>query len=391
MYTASMALKRCASPFQEAPAIKKAKGPASNLRPVGDRTKAVKGVKNPDMLHMLCKDINTGKLKELHFKKLVHAEIDWDRADHIAKINSWRNQLYGRAGLRAKDVTMWTRPEEEWIELYFHLIGVQGTKEGLMLPVSKVVLEDFNAFFVGRVFNNSHGEPQPPRKERILNAFVSKLNRVVLNIRPRIEHMMIGKSGDYYQPVITEPMLEKYSELRRELVNSGVMGHPFTWAVDYEAGDAWADNDAWRTFWNGVCRLPEMIDQEAAQLDVALDEALEILEVDMTEDSVRVEDVSEHGTLNKLATQPDIYSNTSTESSLCGDSSPIVEGNTPTTEPDVSEKNGVDVEMSVKHAEGAAVPEHTVVVAAATVGVVHHDDGAGDMETDSGTTEAQGT
>jgi hypothetical protein len=254
------------------------------------------------MLRMLCTDKKTGKRKELHFKKLIHSEIDWNDPEHIAKINSWRNQLYGRAGLKAKDVCMWDMAEEAFLELYFHLIVAQGTKEGLMIPRAKDVLDDFNTFFIGKVFVK-HEEQLEPRKARQHNAFVSKMNRVVQHLKTRLEFMMLGKSGDYYRPLITQPMLDKYTVLRKELMDSNVMtkGMTIDWEVDFEAGDEWAENEHWQKFWQGVLGLPAVAEQEAKDLDAELDEKLVELNVDMDEPhQVKKEDTPDAGRQDAL-------------------------------------------------------------------------------------------
>ncbi|KAF2675706.1 hypothetical protein K458DRAFT_397671 [Lentithecium fluviatile CBS 122367] len=342
--------KRKAEPAQDVdtPAQKKLNGPASNLIPVGDRQKAVKGEVNVDMLRMLCIDRQTGKKKELHFKKLVHAEIDWNDNDHIAKINSWRNQLYGRAGLKAKAVIMWVAEEEQYLELYFHLIIVQGSKHGLMIPRAKDVLEDFNNFFAGKVFTNSAGEPYAPRAPRAHNAFVSKMNRVVLNLKTRLEYMMLGKSGDYYRPVITEAMLDKYIELRQELVNSGVCGggntdKVFSWKVDHEKDDSWADNEHWKKFYQGVCNLEELVEKEAEDLDAELEEAVDELHFDKYYSLVKVEEVSDdEGMLLDSPVQGSEQTDSDVESGDdSANDSTFVEGETSITEPDTTAQETV--------------------------------------------------
>jgi len=335
-----MAPKRKADSALETdtPAQKKAKGqPPSNLVPDGDRVKAVKGQKNPDMLRMLCTDKKTGKRKELHFKKLIHSEIDWNDAEHIAKINSWRNQLYGRAGFKAKDVCMWDAEEEAYLELYFHRIIVQGTKEGLMIPRAKDVLDDFNNFFIGKVFIKRE-EQQEPRKARQHNAFVSKMNRVVQHLKTRLEYMMLGKSGDYYRPIITQPMLDKYMVLRKDLKDSNVMtnGPAIDWEVDFEAGDEWANNEHWQKFWQGVLGLPALAEQESEDLDAELDEKLVELNVDMDEEhNVKEEDTSDVGKQDALPSLIIEPANTIVESNA-GNESTFVEDDTGITEPDAA-------------------------------------------------------
>lgn len=217
--------KAAAAALTDAPPakIKKTReGAVSTLVPMGARERAVKGEKNPDMLHMMCTDTKTGKEKELHFKKIVYARIDWDSAEDIAKINSWRNQLYGRAGLKAKMVIMWHPDEEAWLELYYHLLIIEGLKHGLMIPRAKDTLTDFNNFFMGKILIDTDGEELEPRKARAHNAFVSKMNRVIQPLKDRLEVILLGKSGDYFRPAITTELVKKYRMFLEELEKEGV-------------------------------------------------------------------------------------------------------------------------------------------------------------------------
>ncbi|KAI4924300.1 uncharacterized protein J4E92_007381 [Alternaria infectoria] len=110
-------------------------GSKSTLIPRGPRKKATIGVKDESLLLMLC-DSNTTprKTTELHFRKIPHSHIDWHNPHHISQINAWRNQIYGRAGLKARSVSLWYEAEELWFELYFQLSIVEARKRGIMLP-----------------------------------------------------------------------------------------------------------------------------------------------------------------------------------------------------------------------------------------------------------------
>jgi len=65
----------------------------SRLIPRLERKSAKLGEKDDSLLRMLCDDTESGGQKELHFRNMVHSQIDWDNALHINKINNWRNQV----------------------------------------------------------------------------------------------------------------------------------------------------------------------------------------------------------------------------------------------------------------------------------------------------------
>ncbi|KAI4698599.1 hypothetical protein J4E81_005822 [Alternaria sp. BMP 2799] len=113
-------------------------GSKSTLIPRGPRKKATLGVKDSSLLLMLCDSSTTPrKTTELHFRKIPHSLIDWHNPHHISQINAWRNQIYGRAGLKARSVSLWYEAEELWFELYFQLSIVEARKRGIMLPGSR--------------------------------------------------------------------------------------------------------------------------------------------------------------------------------------------------------------------------------------------------------------
>ncbi|KAF1977582.1 hypothetical protein BU23DRAFT_299422 [Bimuria novae-zelandiae CBS 107.79] len=181
-------------------------GRSSTLIPVGERKVAKKGAREPELLRMLCQDKVSGEKKELHFKKLVHADIDWYNKDHIDKINAWRNQIYGRAGIKQKTVTMWTKDEEAYVELYWQLLVAEANKRGILMPKPKVIREDFNNFFKGT---------------RGSGPFTSKMARLTKGLKPYLEGKLLGHRGDSYYPKITQDMVSEYRALKDDLVKLG--------------------------------------------------------------------------------------------------------------------------------------------------------------------------
>jgi hypothetical protein len=129
--------------------------------------------------------------------------IDWNNVTHISKINAWRNQIYGRAGLKARSVSMWHEFEELWFELYFHLSIAESRKHSIMLPTTKTVRNAFNTTFVGKVLQDKDGDDLEVRAERQSNAFASKFSRVCPLLRARLNNCVFGKSGDVFVPRIT--------------------------------------------------------------------------------------------------------------------------------------------------------------------------------------------
>ncbi|KAI4950054.1 hypothetical protein J4E91_004710 [Alternaria rosae] len=182
----------------------------STLVPRGPRKKATVGVKDESLLRMVC-DCNTtpSRVTELHFRKIPHSLIDWNSHHHISKINAWRNQIYGRAGLKARS-------------LYLQLSIVEARRRSIMLPGSRQVRKAFNKTFVGKVIQGRAGEHLPPRVEREGNAFASKFNRMFPLLRARLNGCVMGRSGDVFVPVITFGMMERYKVMKRNLAERGI-------------------------------------------------------------------------------------------------------------------------------------------------------------------------
>lgn len=193
----------------------------SSLIPRGERKRATVGQIDESVLRMVCDDSATGEVKELHYRNMLHSTIDWNNAEHINKINNWRNQIYGRAGLKAKTVTVWLDEEELWFELYHQLSIAESRTRGILLPSTFAIREAFNNTFDGQVLQYK-GKALEPRGERQPNAFASKFNRMCPQLRARSYMCTWGKSGDVYVPKITFGMLKKYQRMRQEMERKGL-------------------------------------------------------------------------------------------------------------------------------------------------------------------------
>jgi hypothetical protein len=215
-HTRKAPLKRETQPSINTPPSK------SRLIPRGERKSAKPGQKDETLLRMLCEDTESGELKELHFRNMLHSNIDWNDVNHINKINNWRNQIYGRAGMKSKAVTAWLPDEELWFELYYHLLIAESRVRGMLLPKTVEVLGTFNVTFAGRVIQDHHGYDTAPRTERQPNAFASKFNRMCPELRTRLYQSMFGKSGDVFVPEITLEMLYAYKKMKMDMSNKGI-------------------------------------------------------------------------------------------------------------------------------------------------------------------------
>jgi hypothetical protein len=164
----------------------------------------------------------SGEQTELHFRRIPHSAIDWNDIEHINKINNWRNQIYGRAGLKSKIVNTWLPDEELWFELYYQLSIAESRTRGMLIPKTVQVLRMFNETFVGQVLQDSHGKTMEPRIERQANAFASKFNRMCLHLKARLTQSVLGKSGDAFVPSITMAMLQTYKQMKTAMADKGI-------------------------------------------------------------------------------------------------------------------------------------------------------------------------
>jgi hypothetical protein len=201
------AVKKSASKRYNTPVKGKA---MSTLVPRGERCTAKLGQPDDSMLRMTCDCSASKRVTELHFRGIAHSTIDWNNPAHISKINAWRNQIYGRAGLKARSVSMWHELEELWFELYFSLSIAESRKHGIMLPTTQTVRQAFNETFVGQVLQDKNGDDLELRAERQSNAFASKFNRVCPLLRAQLNNCVFGKSGDVFMPKITFEMMDKH-------------------------------------------------------------------------------------------------------------------------------------------------------------------------------------
>jgi hypothetical protein len=222
--TAATAPSNNESPAQER-AIKtppKTSSASSRLVPRGARKTAKLGQRDESLLRMLCDDEDSGEAKELHFRNMPHSSINWNDAHHINKINNWRNQIYGRAGLKTRSVTLWLPDEELWFELYFHLTIAESRGRGILLSRTQSILEAFNETFVDRTIQDHHGKDTAPRLERQANAFSSKFNRMCPELRARLQQCVFGKTGDVFVPRITLEMLRAYKRMKLDMAAKGI-------------------------------------------------------------------------------------------------------------------------------------------------------------------------
>lgn len=251
----------------------------SSLLPRGPRRTAKVGQRDETLLRLLCDDSATGEAKELHFRNIPHKAINWSDANHIGKINNWRNQIYGRAGMKSKAVLLWVEDEELWFELYYQLSIAEARTNGILLPKVPAVLAAFNDTFAGRILQDIKGNDTEPRAERSANAFASKLNRMCTGLHNRLNQCVFGKSGDVYVPTITLNMVHAYKRMKQEMAHKGIT-----------VESAYSDNLAeWLHFFS---HLPTVsgAEQEISREDIAAEALL-----DLYTRPVKVQDYAEAG------------------------------------------------------------------------------------------------
>jgi hypothetical protein len=212
------------SPAQEraTKAAPKTSSTSSRLVPRGPRKSAKLGQRDESVLRMVCDDEETGETKELLFRNIPNSSINWNDIRHITKINNWRNQIFGRAGMKSRSVTVWLPDEELWFELYFHLSIAESRARGMLLPRMQPILDAFNETFVDRIIQDHHGKDTAPRLERQANAFSSKFNRMCPELRARLQQSVFGKTGDVFVPSITLEMLHIYKQMKLEMEAKGI-------------------------------------------------------------------------------------------------------------------------------------------------------------------------
>ncbi|PSN73513.1 hypothetical protein BS50DRAFT_629534 [Corynespora cassiicola Philippines] len=249
------------------------------LIPMQPRENASLGNKNEKLLHMLCKNSKTNRIQEQHFRGIIHSEVDWDSKEHIDKINSWRNQLYSRAGLGRKSVMLWHEDEKAWMELWWQLVVVEACKHGLMLPRCNDMHSAFDVYFTGKTLKDSNGENMEPRQQRSINSFNSTYSRTGIELRFRAEMISLGKPGDTFCPNITPSILHKFKTLKKKMTDKGLR-------TDRESN--YSDNlDDWQKFISGVAALADGDNDDSgifATTDISYDD-IDCPETDETFDN----------------------------------------------------------------------------------------------------------
>ncbi|RMZ74689.1 hect-domain-containing protein [Pyrenophora seminiperda CCB06] len=207
---------------QQATKVSKPSATLSSLIPQVPRQRATLGHKDESLLHIIGKSSVTGKRNDLHFRLIPHSSIDWNDAQHINKINSWRNQIYQRAGIKTRLITSWHPLEEIWMELYYQLSIVEAREREIQLPTPKQLRDAFNEIFVGRVLKDKYGGDLDPRSERHATAFGSKFNRMCPVLKARLSNCVSGKGGEGFLPGITFEMLQLYKAEKAALAEKGI-------------------------------------------------------------------------------------------------------------------------------------------------------------------------
>ncbi|KAI0625887.1 Herpes-BLLF1 multi-domain protein [Pyrenophora tritici-repentis] len=192
--------------------------PTTTLVPHVPRQRAILGQKDESLLRITGKSAITHKTNDLRFRLIPHASIDWNNAYHIGKINSWRNQIYQRAGIKTRLIVSWHELEELWMELYYQLSIVEARQRNgnIILPSPKQLRDSFNELFVGRVLKDRRGRSLAPRDERHATAFGSKFNRMFHTLKARLNACVRGK-GKEFMPEIRFAMLLAYKAKKVEM------------------------------------------------------------------------------------------------------------------------------------------------------------------------------
>ncbi|KAK1917349.1 hypothetical protein P3342_000062 [Pyrenophora teres f. teres] len=213
----------------------KAAIPSTPLIPHIPRQRAMVGQKDESLLRIMGKSAVTQRANDLRFRLIPHASIDWNNPHHIAKINSWRNQIYQRAGIKTRLIVSWHKLEELWMELYYQLSIAEARQRNVRLPSPRQLRDAFNQLFAGRVLKNRHGKGLQPRGERLATAFGSKFNRMFPVLKARLHACAGGKKGKVFMPEIRFGMLLAYKAYKAKM------------GVEAESENA-VDEEEWQGF-----------------------------------------------------------------------------------------------------------------------------------------------
>lgn len=180
--------------------------------PQAERRSAKLGEKDESLLTVDCVNSKTGRESSLYFRYYKWKNLDWNSRRHIDKINSWRNQIWGRANMKMRKVICWHADEDAFFDLYMGICLNRALSDQIKMPTAAQICEDFNDFFRGRVLQDKHGQDMDPRPYRNLASFNSKYNRLCWAIKEANREILT--KGPHFRPVITEVMFEFFMSRR---------------------------------------------------------------------------------------------------------------------------------------------------------------------------------
>jgi hypothetical protein len=182
------------------------------------RTNAKVGKVQPKLLHVLCWSSDTLQKRELHFGKIPTADIDWNNKKHITAINTWRTQIWSRAGLKVKKVVLYHPDEEDWIQMFCHMAVAKGLKRRIKMPSNQDVNDWFNKFFEGRRLTNKKGEEMEPREKRSYASLASKTGRLQRELNEDDTWEAVCKGNQDFKFIISQEDLKSFQERKEALM-----------------------------------------------------------------------------------------------------------------------------------------------------------------------------
>ncbi|KAF2116246.1 hypothetical protein BDV96DRAFT_631376 [Lophiotrema nucula] len=106
----------------------------------------------------------------------------------------------------------WHPDEITWLQLYYTKLIVKASHTPIQVPMSKLVREDFDAWFVGRVLGK---EPHPGRT---IPSVTAKVNNICMELKARLEALQ-NENWDAdiredFRPAITQEEINSFAALR---------------------------------------------------------------------------------------------------------------------------------------------------------------------------------
>jgi hypothetical protein len=190
------------------------------------RDRLVVGVAAPERLILRLRNRMTDTKETPTYTKKA-AEIDWNNADHIGKINKWRNQVFTRDYKFPPLVPRsgWLPYETAYLELlYQKLLLVAASDSTTVLPHSSKIVEAFHKFFDDRDdITDKNGIVQPPLESRTRESITSYIRRKsndVSKLYAQIKDRQKDKSDNAQVPAITDAEIDAYM-LNKTVVAGG--------------------------------------------------------------------------------------------------------------------------------------------------------------------------